>query len=274
MSKTIKLSNVDVASLKSLFERSLTVNPTLYFEITPEKIQSFTTNQQDAFCKNWETPVTGILEHNNDFQLLKFFFLFGAPFANKILGFFDKAELNITVSDDGETVSQLTIIEKAKGLKFDINTSNILFANTIPKEKQAQRFDVSNSVAKFEITPQLVAAITSLSGITEFSEQQIDYVKFSGVDGTLSVSNNMFNKEIGTYTGEAFEAKLYKSFLGLIDKEDNTVDLCNDPNNDGVRTFVLTNKHAEIKSQSCAAIMTEISMDDEFNLDDDDNSSW
>lgn len=269
--KTIKLSNVEVSALKSLFARSLTVSTALYFELTPDKIQSYSSNQQDAFCKEWETSLKGIAEHSNDFTSLKFFFIHGAIFSNKILPFFDKAEWVISADDD-EVVQEIVMVDKSKGLRFNIKTSNILFANVITKDKQAVRFNTANSVAKFDLGSAVVAAVVSLSDIGEFSEQQIDYVKFTGADGVLSVSNNMFNKEIGVYTGEDFDAKLSKSFLTLIDKEDNTVDLCVEANNS--RKFVFSNKNAEITAKSCAALMTDVSLDEEFDINGGDNESW
>ncbi|AFF28107.1 gp109 [Sphingomonas phage PAU] len=266
--KTIKLSNIDVASLKGLFGRSLSVNTSLYFELTPQKIEAYAANQHDTFCKEWSTDLKGILEHNNDFERLKFYFAHGSVFTNKLLGFFSTPEWEIHF-DEENVVKRIVMTDKA--LRIDINTTNINFANIISKDQQLKRFDLSNSQASFDLNPGIVDSIVSLSSITEFSEQKIDFVEFEAANGVLKASNNMFNKEIGTYEGIEFKAKLHKSFLSVLDKEDTKVHYCT--NDNGTVTFIFDSKHAEIDSKSCAVIMTDLAIMSDLDFNDD-TTGW
>lgn len=276
--QTVTLKNVDVASFKSLFTRSLIVSgKALYFEITKDTISSFMSNDQDSFSKVWSTSSKGIFEHNNDFELLRFFFLDGKTFNDKILNFFGKSEWICTVTDsereeDKDAVLSFKMIDG--GLSFDLKTSNIHFATVLPKQEQARRFDIEGSQAKFELSPSTVKDIISLSDISEFSDDTTDHIEITGTGGVLKVSNNMFSKEIGTYEGSEFSEKLYKAFLGNIDKEEQTVFVCisDDPESRASR-MVFQNKHAEIDSKSCAVLMTDIA-NDSYDIGDDDEIGW
>lgn len=265
--KTIKFKNVDVASLRSLFTRSLTVTPHLYFVVTPTMIEAFTANQPNTFCKEWSTSIDGIIEHDNDFDQLKFFFLHGDIFSNKILPNFDKVEMILKVGE-GDKVTEISLV--SVGLEFVIKTTNIDFANTISKDAQINRFDTSSPESSFSIHPTIIKEITSLSAITEFSDSKIDYIEFNGKDGVLVVSNNLFSKNIGEYEGDEFDAKMHKSFLSLIDGEEHMVHLCTDIS--GAKKFIFESKHAEIKAKSCAVLMTTLDIDTELSIDDEEDS--
>lgn len=270
--KTIKLTNIDVASLKSLFARSLVVTEkTLYFEIHSDKITSFVSNTQDHFSKTWETASKGIFESAEQFDTLKIFFLRGDIFSNKILGFFNKANWELTVNEKGY-VNQIKMTEGS--LEFTIQTSDIeVFTTILPQEEQDKRFSLADKVASFELQTGTVANIISMAGIADFSQNQTDYVVLTGEAGKVRISNNMFDKEVGAFEGADFSQKLYKGFLSLLDKEDMTIHVCVPETEDRTPMLVFENKHAEISSKSSAVLMTDESVD-AYDIDDTDLIGW
>lgn len=270
----IILKNVDMNAFRSIFDRSLVVTNGLDFSISSEFIKSSVSNDDQNFWKEWQIPNKGIFETDTPFNEVKVLFSNGIYFKTKYLGLFGNQKCEITIQVNGNNEAENFVVNGKTTFGTPLTVKMRCTRYEMAKDKldvalHDGLFNHANSQVEFEIAPSIIAEINKMRFLNSMSDAPQSYVTFKGENGVLTAFDTTFSFEIGTYSGIDFEAKFPKKSLTLIDNEPHIFKYCKNPDEYKFEWMLLVSKHATIKSESVAMLMTSFAAS-ASNIDEDD----